>query len=63
MCFFFILIPATMIAVVGFFVLYVSGRAKGMVQTVGTALGIWLFVLALLPLAGGAYMTLSGNCR
>ena len=62
MCFFFSLIPATILAVIGYFVLFASGRAEGRVLTVGKVVGSWLFVLALLPLAGGAYMTLSGKC-
>ena len=62
MCFFFSLIPTTMIAVIGFFVLFAASRTEGTVQTVGKVLGIWLFVLALLPLGAGTYATLSGMC-
>lgn len=56
------LIPASMIAAVGYIVLVASKRSEGTLQTVGKVLGIWLFVLALLPLAGGAYMAASGHC-
>jgi hypothetical protein len=62
MCFFVSLIPATMLMVIGFFVLFAASRAEGTVRTVGKVLGTWLFVLALLPLAGGTYMTVSGKC-
>ncbi len=62
MPFLFSLIPATVIAVVGFLVLLASARAEGTVQKVGKILGIWIFVLALLPLAGGAYVAVTGQC-
>jgi hypothetical protein len=62
MCFFFSFIPATIFAVIGYFLLASAGHAEGSLQTLGKVLGIWLFVLAMLPLAGGAYMTLSGKC-
>lgn len=62
MPFLFSLIPATVIAVVGFFVLFASARAEGTVQKVGKVLGIWIFVLALLPLVGGAYVAVTGQC-
>ncbi len=62
MCFFFSLIPATVWAVVGFFVLYVSTKAEGGLSKFGRALAIWAFVIAaLFPLAG-AYVTLAGLC-
>jgi ABC-type antimicrobial peptide transport system permease subunit len=62
MCFFFSLIPATVWAVIGFFVLYVSTKADGGLSKFGRALAIWAFVIAaLFPLAG-AYVTLAGLC-
>ena len=62
MCFFFGFIPATIFAVIGYFLLASAGHAEGTLQMVGKVLGVWLFVLAVLPLAGGAYMTLGGKC-
>ena len=62
MCFLFSLIPATFWLVVGFFVLYASGRAEGTLQKFGKVLAIWIFVIAtFLPICG-AYVTLSGKC-
>ncbi len=62
MCFFFSLIPATVWAVIGFFVLYVSTKAEGGLSKFGRALAIWAFVIAaLFPLAG-AIVTLTGLC-
>jgi hypothetical protein len=62
MCFLFSLIPATVWAVIGFFVLYVSTKADGGLSKFGRALAIWAFVIAaLFPLAG-AYVTLAGLC-
>jgi hypothetical protein len=62
MCFFFSLIPATVWAVIGFFVLFASTKAEGGLRKFGQVLAIWSFVIAaLFPLAG-AYVTLVGLC-
>lgn len=54
MYFFFSLIPAMLAAVLGYFFLFSSTRAQGVVKTLGRTLAIWVFVLAaLLPVAGG----------
>ena len=62
MCFFFSLIPATIIVVVGFFVLFASTKADGGVRTFGRILAIWVFIIATFPLIGGAYVTFTGIC-
>ena len=62
MCFFFSLIPATIIAVIGFFVLFASTKAEGGVRTLGRILVIWVFIVATFPPMGGAYVTLAGAC-
>jgi hypothetical protein len=62
MCFFFSLIPATVWAVIGFFVLYVSTKAEGGLSKFGRALAIWAFVIAVLFPLCGAYVTLAGLC-
>jgi hypothetical protein len=62
MCFFFSLIPATFWVVVGFFVLYTSNKAEGVIGKFGKVLAIWIFIIALFFPVCGAYMTLSGNC-
>ena len=62
MCFFMSLIPATMIVVVGYFVLFSSTRAEGGIRRFAHVLAIWLFAVALLPPVGGAYITLGDLC-
>ncbi len=62
MCFFFSLIPATMLVTIGYFVLFASGKTEGGVQTFGRILATWIFLIALLPPVAGAYVTFSGLC-
>ena len=62
MCFIGSLIPATIFAVIGYFVLFSSTKAEGGVHTLGRALAIWIFVLASFFPIMGAYATLSGQC-
>ena len=60
MYFFFSLIPATLLVVLGYFVLFSSTKTEGAVRTFGQILAIWIFVLAaILPVAGG-YATYAG---
>jgi hypothetical protein len=54
MYFFFSLIPATLAAVLGYFILLSSAKAQGAVKTFGRTLAVWVFILAAaLPLGGG----------
>ena len=62
MCFFMSLIPATIILVIGYFVLFSSQKAEGGIRKFGRVLAIWIFVVALLPLVGGAFVTLTDQC-
>jgi hypothetical protein len=62
MCFLFSLIPATFWVVVGFFVLFTSGKAEGTLGKFGKVLAIWIFVIATFIIICGAYMTLTGLC-
>ncbi len=62
MCFFFSFMPATIWAVVGYFVLFSSSKADGGVRTFGRALAIWIFVIAAFIPIAGAYVTLAGLC-
>ena len=62
MCFFFSLIPATFWVVVGYFVLYSSGKTEGFVSKFGRFLSIWIFFVALVILICGLYLTISGDC-
>jgi hypothetical protein len=62
MCFFMSLIPATIIVVIGYFVLFSSQKAEGCIRRFGRVLAIWIFVVALFPLIGGAFVTLTDQC-
>lgn len=54
------LIPATVLVVVGYFVLFSSTRADGTMKAFGQGLAIWVVVLAAaFPVAGG-YATYAG---
>jgi hypothetical protein len=62
MCFVFSFIPATILATLGYFVLFSSSRAEGRVQKLGRVLAIWIFIVALFLPICGAYVTLAGLC-
>ncbi len=62
MCFIFSLIPATIFAVIGYFVLFSSTKAEGTVQKFGQILSIWVLIVALFFPIMGLYVTLSGLC-
>ena len=47
------LLHATVLAVIGFFVLFAASRSDGLLKLVGNVLGIWLFVVAVLAIVGG----------
>ena len=47
------LLHATLLAVIGFFVLFAASRSEGLLKLVGNVLGIWLFVIAVLAIVGG----------
>jgi len=54
------LLPATLLLVLGYIVLYCSIKADGAFQTFGKILAVWVFVLAALPVLTGAYVTAAG---
>ena len=62
MCFIFSFIPATILAILGYFVLFSSSRTEGLVQKFGQLLGIWVLIVALFFPIIGAYVTLAGLC-
>ena len=62
MCFIFSFLPATLWVVIGYFVLFASTKAEGVVQTFGRVLAIWIFVIAAFLPAAGAYVTLADLC-
>jgi len=60
MVFFFSLVPATLLLVVGYFVLFSTTKTAGAITTFGRILAIWLFILAAVLPAAGAYATFVG---
>jgi hypothetical protein len=48
MIFFLALLPATMLTMVGYVVIYVANRSEGGLKTFGKYLGFWAFTLAAL---------------
>jgi hypothetical protein len=60
MYFFFSLIPATFVVVLGYFVLFSSTKAQGAVKVFGQILAIWVFILAATFPIAGAYATYAG---
>lgn len=62
MCFFVSFVPATFWAIVGYFILFSSGKAEGKVKTLGQALAVWTFVLAVMIPIAAAYVTIAGLC-
>ena len=61
-CFFFSLIPATMVAVIGYLVLFSTTKVEGIIQKFGKILAIWLFVIASFFPMMGVYVAISGPC-
>ena len=60
MYFFFSLIPATLVVILGYFIMFSSTKTQGGVKTFGQLLAVWVLVLAaFFPLAG-AYATYAG---
>lgn len=57
MYFFFSLIPATIWAVLGYFVLFSSTKTQGPAQKFGSYLAVWIFIIAALSPLAGAYLT------
>lgn len=62
MCFIFSFIPATIFAVIGYFVFFSSTKTEGTGQKFGRALAVWVFIVALFFPTMGLYVTLSGLC-
>ena len=60
MYFFVSLIPATLVAALGYFILFSSTKTQGGVQTFGQILAVWVLVLAALVPLAGAYATFAG---
>ena len=55
MIFLLALLPATMLTIAGYLVLYVSGKAEGALRSFGKYLGFWAFTLAGLVVLGSLF--------
>ena len=53
-----LILHATGLAVLGFFVLFAASKAEGLLKTIGNVLGSWLFILIVLGITG---MVVSGG--
>lgn len=60
MVFIFSLLPATLLAILGYIVLYCATRSEGGVGLFGRVLAVWVFLLALLFPLAGAYLSIAG---
>lgn len=56
----FSLIPATLFAVLGYFILFSSTKVEGAARTLGQVLALWVFVLAATFPMAGIYATYAG---
>ncbi|MBS0389276.1 MAG: hypothetical protein JSR15_12435 [Proteobacteria bacterium] len=61
MIFFLALIPATMLTMVGYAVIYLANRSEGGFKSFGKYLGFWAFTLAALLLLGAAICASHGG--
>ncbi len=61
MIYFLALIPATVLCVAGYFVLFLSGRSTGAFQKLGKYLGFWAFTLAGLVVLGAIFAAAHGG--
>lgn len=62
MCFIFSLVPATLLVVIGYFVLFSSTKTEEGVRKFGKVLAIWIFVIASFFPAMGAFVTITDQC-
>lgn len=54
------LLPATILTVIGYFVVFASTRSEGGVKRFGRYLGAWLLFLAGITVLGGAIAPITG---
>ena len=51
----------TVLAIVGYLLLYTAGKADGFVALIGRLLGLWVFILAILSVVGAVMMPKGGD--
>jgi hypothetical protein len=57
------LLPATVLTIAGYFVLYLSSRTEGTLRTFGKYLAFWAFTLAGLVIIGALFAAAHGGHR
>jgi ABC-type Fe3+ transport system permease subunit len=63
MIFLLALLPATLLTVAGYIVLYISNRSEGTLRSFGKYLGFWAFTLAGLVILGSLFAAASHHHR
>jgi hypothetical protein len=63
MIYFLALIPATVLTIAGYVVLFLSARSEGALRTFGKYLGFWAFTLAGLVVLGAIFAAAYGHHR
>lgn len=61
MIYFLALLPATMLTIAGYFVLFLSNRSEGAFRAFGKYLGFWAFALAGLVILGAIFAAAQGR--
>jgi hypothetical protein len=61
--YFLALVPATGLAIAGYFVLYLANRSEGSLRSFGKYLGFWAFTLAGLIVLGSIFAAAHGGHR
>ena len=56
-----LIMHVTILAIVGYALLFSASKAEGIVALIGRLLGLWVFLLAILSVAGGIAFHMSGG--
>ncbi|MGZ5988054.1 MAG: hypothetical protein ACXWLZ_03280 [Rhizomicrobium sp.] len=56
-----VVLHVTVLAIVGYLLLYTASRAEGLVALIGRLLGLWVFLLAILSVVAVVTMTMFGG--
>jgi hypothetical protein len=56
-----LILHVTLLAIVGYALLFSASKAEGVVALIGRLLGIWVFLLAILSVVGAVAIHLNGG--
>jgi hypothetical protein len=56
-----VVLHTTVLAIVGYLLLYTAAKAEGVTALIGRVLALWVFLLAILSVAGVVAMHMSGG--